>query len=70
MSKTRADETSNCHLIIARRLARTLMNTHQLVVSAWIVAKEVKHMGKNRKQTSRAVARKASAVLRDGRSSA
>ena len=56
MSKTRADETNNCHLIIARRLARTLMNTHQLVVGALIVAKEVKHMGKNRKQTSAKVA--------------
>lgn len=45
------------------------MNTHQLVVGALIVAKEVKSVGRNRKQTSRAVARKASAVLRDGRSS-
>ncbi len=70
MSKTRADETSNCHLIIARRLARTLMNTHQVVVGVVARAKEVKSVGRNRKQTSRAVARKASAVLRDGRSSA
>lgn len=71
MSKTRADETSNCHLIIARRLARTLMNTHQVVVVGVVArAKEVKSVGRNRKQTSRAVARKASAVLRDGRSSA
>nr|GKH18181.1 hypothetical protein CE91St29_24940 [Corynebacterium striatum] len=69
MSKTRADETNNCHLIIARRLARTLMNTHQLVVGALIVAKEVKHMGKNRKQTSAKVASKASKILTDGRSS-
>ena len=70
MSKTRADETNNCHLIIARRLARTLMNTHQVVVGVVARAKEVKSVGRNRKQTSRAVARKASAVLRDGRSSA
>ncbi len=67
MSKTRADETNNCHLIIARRLARTLMNTHQLVVGALIVAKEVKHMGRNRKQTSAKVASKASKILTDGR---
>ena len=67
MSKTRADETSNITLIIARRLARTLMNTHQLVVGVVARAKEVKSVGRNRKQTSRAVARKASAVLRDGR---
>lgn len=70
MSKTRADETSNCHLIIARRLALMLTNTHQLVVGVVARAKEVKSVGRNRKQTSRAVARKASAVLRDGRSSA
>ena len=67
MSKTRADETSNCHLIVARRLALTLTNTHQLVVGALIVAKEVKHMGKNRKQTSPKVASKASKILTDGR---
>ena len=70
MSKTRADETNNFYLIIARRLARTLMNTHQVVVGVVARAKEVKSVGRNRKQTSRAVARKASAVLRDGRSSA
>ena len=67
MSKTRADETNNCHLIIARRLARTLMNTHQLVVGALIVAKEVKHMGRNRKQTSAKVVSKASKILTAGR---
>ena len=67
MSKTRADETSNCHLIIARRLALTLTNTHQLVVGALIVEKEVEHMGKNRKQTSAKVASKASKILTDGR---
>lgn len=67
MSKTRADETSNCHLIVARRLALTLTNTHQLVVGALIVAKEVKHMGKNRKQTPAKVASKASKILTDGR---
>lgn len=67
MSKTRADETNNCHLIIARRLARTLMNTHQLVVGALIVAKEVKHMGRNRKQTSAKVVSKASKILTNGR---
>jgi len=67
VSKTRADETNNCHLIIARRLARTLMNTHQLVVGALIVAKEVKHMGRNRKQTSAKVVSKASKILTDGR---
>ena len=70
MSKTRADETNNFYLIIARRLALTLMNTHQVVVGVVARAKEVKSVGRNRKQTSRAVARKASAVLRDGRSSA
>lgn len=69
MSKTRADETNNFYLIIARRLALTLTNTHQLVVGALIVAKEVKHMGKNRKQTSAKVASKASKILTDGRSS-
>ncbi len=69
MSKTRADETSNITLIIARRLARTLTNTHQLVVGALIIAKEVKHMGKNRKQTSATVTSKASKILTDGRSS-
>jgi len=50
VSKTRADETNNFYLIIARRLALTLTNTHQLVVGALIVAKEVKHMGKKRNQ--------------------
>lgn len=70
MSKTRADETNNFYLIIARRLARTLMNTHQLVVGVVARAKEVKSVGRNRKQTSAKVASKASAVLRDGRSSA
>ena len=69
MSKTRADETSNCHLIVARRLALTLTNTHQLVVGALIVAKEVKHMGKNRKQTSAKVASKASKIGRYGKDS-
>lgn len=69
MSKTRADETNNFYLIITRRLALTLTNTHQLVVGALIVAKEVKHMGKNRKQTSAKVASKASKILTDGRSS-
>lgn len=69
MSKTRADETNNFYLIIARRLALTLTNTHQLVVGALIVAKEVKHMGKNRKQTSAKVASKASKILTDSRSS-
>lgn len=67
MSKTRADETNNFYLIIARRLALTLMNTHQLVVGALIVAKEVKHMGRNRKQTSAKVVSKASKILTDGR---
>ena len=67
MSNTRADETSNCHLIIAHRLALTLTNTHQLVVGALIVAKEVEHMGRNRKQTSAKVASKASKILTDGR---
>lgn len=67
MSKTRADETSNCHLIVARRLALMLTNTHQLVVGALIVAKEVKRMGKNCKQTSAKVASKASKILTDGR---
>lgn len=67
MSKTRADETNNFYLIIARRLARTLMNTHQLVVGVVARAKEVKHMGRNRKQTSAKVASKASKILTDGR---
>ena len=67
MSKTRADETNNFYLIIARRLALTLMNTHQLMVGALIVAKEVEHMGRNRKQTSAKVASKASKILTDGR---
>ena len=43
------------------------MNTHQLVVGALIVAKEVKHMGRNRKQTSAKVLSKASKILTDGR---
>lgn len=67
MSKTRADETNNCHLIIARRLARTLMNTHQVMVGVVARAKEVKHMGRNRKQTSAKVVSKASKILTDGR---
>ncbi|MEW6956243.1 hypothetical protein [Trueperella pyogenes] len=67
MSKTRADETNNCHLIIAHRLARTLTNTHQVMVGVVARAKEVKHMGKNRKQTSAKVASKASKILTDGR---
>ena len=67
MSKTRADETNNCHLIIARRLARTLMNTHQVMVGVVARAKEVKHMGRNRKQTSAKVASKASKILTNGR---
>lgn len=67
MSKTRADETSNITLIIARRLARTLMNTHQLVVGVVARAKEVKSVGRNRKQTSAKVASKASKILTDGR---
>lgn len=67
MSKTRADETNNFYLIIAHRLALTLTNTHQLVVGALIVAKEVEHMGRNRKQTSAKVASKASKILTDGR---
>ncbi|MCV0012768.1 hypothetical protein FYZ41_11645 [Mobiluncus mulieris] len=41
------------------------MNTHQVVVG--VVAKEVKHMGRNRKQTSAKVASKASKILTDGR---
>ena len=43
------------------------MNTHQLVVGALIVAKEVKHMGRNRKQTSAKVVSKASKILTDVR---
>lgn len=43
------------------------MNTHQLVVGALIVAKEVKHMGRNRKQTSAKVVSKESKILTDGR---
>ena len=43
------------------------MNTHQLVVGALIVAKEAKHMGRNRKQTSAKVVSKAAKILTDGR---
>lgn len=67
MSKTRADETNNFYLIIARRLALTLMNTHQVMVGVVARAKEVKHMGRNRKQTSAKVVSKASKILTDGR---
>ncbi|OFP74205.1 hypothetical protein HMPREF2975_07615 [Actinomyces sp. HMSC065F12] len=43
------------------------MNTHQVMVGVVARAKEVKHMGRNRKQTSAKVVSKASKILTDGR---